>query len=102
MALAEWKPPAILSRNAHLRPTHIWKAVEGLTQVGTRDRRNDYRGRDTEVVERFGEPAGTRTQGPRLKRSKVGFTQGLGFATVSPFFLCEQGLEMILYIPLIL
>ena len=35
MALAGWKPPAILSRNAHLRPTHIWKAVEGLTQVGT-------------------------------------------------------------------
>ena len=34
MALAGWKPPAILSRNAHLRPTHIWKAVEGLTQVG--------------------------------------------------------------------
>jgi len=35
MALAGWKPPAILSRNAHLRPTHLWKAVEGLTQVGT-------------------------------------------------------------------
>jgi hypothetical protein len=34
MALAGWKPPAILSRNAHLRPTRIWKAVEGLTQVG--------------------------------------------------------------------
>jgi hypothetical protein len=35
MALAGWKPPAILSRNVHLRPTHLWKAVEGLTQVGT-------------------------------------------------------------------
>ena len=29
-----------------------------------------------------------------------GFTQGLDFAKVSPFFLCEQGLEMILWIPL--
>jgi len=31
-----------------------------------------------------------------------GFRQGLGFAKVPPFFPCEQGLEMILYIPLIL
>ena len=37
-----------------------------------------------------------------LKARKDGFTQGLGFAKVSPFFLCSQGLEMILYIPLIL
>ena len=34
MALAGWKPPAILSRNATC-PSHIWKAIEGLTQVGT-------------------------------------------------------------------
>lgn len=25
----------MLSRYAHLSPTHLWKAVEGLTQVGT-------------------------------------------------------------------
>jgi hypothetical protein len=37
-----------------------------------------------------------------LKAQKDEFTQGLGFAKVSPFFLCEQGLEMTLYIPLIL
>ena len=37
-----------------------------------------------------------------LKDRKDGFTQWLGFAKVSPFILCEQGLEMILYIPLIL
>jgi hypothetical protein len=35
------------------------------------------------------------------KARKDGFTQGLGFAKVPPFF-CEQGLEMTLYIPLIL
>ena len=37
-----------------------------------------------------------------LKDRKDGFTQWLGFAKVFPFILCEQGLEMILYIPLIL
>ena len=25
----------MLSRYAHLSPTHLWKAVEGLTQAGT-------------------------------------------------------------------
>ena len=35
MALGVWKSPAMLSRYAHLSPTHLWKAVEGLTQVGT-------------------------------------------------------------------
>lgn len=49
-----------------------------------------------------GEPAGTQTQGPRLKSSKRPKSIWLDFAKVSPFFLCEQGLEMILYIPLIL
>jgi hypothetical protein len=28
-----------------------------------------------------------------MKAQKDGLTQGLGFANVSPFFLCEQGLE---------
>ena len=31
-----------------------------------------------------------------LKDRTDGFTQGLGLAKVSPFYLCEQGLEMIL------
>jgi len=35
MALGGWRSPAMLSRYAHLSPTHLWKAVEGLTQVGT-------------------------------------------------------------------
>jgi len=35
MALGGWKSPTMLSRYAHLSPTHLWKAVEGLTQVRT-------------------------------------------------------------------
>ncbi len=35
MVLGGWKSPAMLSRYAHLSPTHLWKAVEGLTQAGT-------------------------------------------------------------------
>ena len=35
MALGGWKSPAMLARYAHLSPTHLWKAVEGLTQLGT-------------------------------------------------------------------
>jgi hypothetical protein len=35
MALGGWKSPAMLSRYAHLSPAHLWKAVKGLTQVGT-------------------------------------------------------------------
>lgn len=35
MALGGWKTPAMLSRYTHFSPTHLWKAVEGLTQVGT-------------------------------------------------------------------
>ena len=40
-----------------------------------------------EVFETCGEPAGIRTQDPRLKSSKRSFTQKLGFAKVSPVFL---------------
>jgi hypothetical protein len=49
-----------------------------------------------------GEPAGTRTQSPRLKRATRPKCQWLDFTKVSPSFLCKYGLEMILYIPLIL
>jgi integrase-like protein len=35
MALGGWKSPAMLGRYAYLSPTHLWKAVEGLTEVGT-------------------------------------------------------------------
>src|SRR6188472_1053172 len=32
MALGRWKSSAMLSRYAHLSPTHLWEAVEGLTR----------------------------------------------------------------------
>ena len=35
MALGGWKSPAMLSRYAHLSPTHLYQAVEGLAQKGT-------------------------------------------------------------------
>ena len=35
MALGEWEAPVMLSRYAHLSPIHRWKAVKGLTPVGT-------------------------------------------------------------------
>lgn len=35
MTLGGWKSPAMLSRYAHLSPTHLWQAVEGLTRNGT-------------------------------------------------------------------
>jgi len=35
MELGGWKSPLMLKRYAHLGPSHLWKAVEGLTQTGT-------------------------------------------------------------------
>jgi integrase len=35
MALGGWRSPAMLSRYAHLSPSHLWKAVEGLADNGT-------------------------------------------------------------------
>ena len=35
MALGGWKSPAMLARYAHLSPTHLYQAVEGLAQKGT-------------------------------------------------------------------
>lgn len=35
MALGGWKSPPVLVRYAHLSPTHLFEAVEGLTQLGT-------------------------------------------------------------------
>ncbi len=36
MALGGWRSPAMLSRYAHLSPTHLWKAVEGLILTGSK------------------------------------------------------------------
>ena len=73
MALGGWKSPAMLSRYAHLSPTHLWQAVEGLTAIGTVTKTvTDREKADEEiqeVIENIGEPPGTRTRGPRLKRA---------------------------------
>jgi hypothetical protein len=82
----------MLRRYVHLSPTHLWKAVEGLTQVGTVTKAvtEEWAGNEEtrkllkDVVSRLGlEP---RTLA--LKGRINGFTQGLGFAKVSPFFHC--------------
>jgi integrase len=81
MALGGWKSPAMLSRYAHLSPTHLWAAVEGLTTFrpqnsdGTvtktvTDQDEGVEG-ETQVVENTGEPPATRTQDPRLKRAML-------------------------------
>lgn len=33
MTLGGWKSPAMLNRYAHLSPTHLWQAVESLTEI---------------------------------------------------------------------
>ena len=33
MVLGGWKSPAMLSRYAHLSPTHLWQAVESLVEI---------------------------------------------------------------------
>lgn len=33
MTLGGWKSPRMLNRYAHLSPTHLWQAVEGLTKI---------------------------------------------------------------------
>ncbi len=65
----------MLARYAHLSPTHLWNAVEGLartrtgTKTGTRGR--EETAETTQPLEITGEPPGTRTQGPRLKRAML-------------------------------
>jgi len=58
MALGGWKSPAMLSRYAHLSPTHLWQAVEGLTQMGTVTKESIREGQTgrllEEVVSRLG------------------------------------------------
>ncbi len=76
MALGGWKSPAMLSRYAHLSPSHLWQAVEGLTQSRNRDQNRDRetdgdREETAKLLKDNGEPAGTRTQDPRLKRAML-------------------------------
>ena len=81
MALGGWKSPAMLSRYAHLSPTHLWNAIEGLTvgktlptiqsvakSVAEETREEE---KSTEVVDFNGEPRAARTLDPRLKRAML-------------------------------
>ena len=75
MALGGWKSPAMLSRYVHLGPTHLWNAVEGLTQVGivnkTRTGEGSEKAEVTQVIENIGEPPRARTGDTRLKRAML-------------------------------
>ena len=75
MALGGWQSPAMLSRYAHLSPTHLWNAVEGLTQIGTGSKTGSedrkQKPDSVQAREKDGEPPGTRTRGPRLKRAML-------------------------------
>lgn len=48
MSLGGWKSPAMLNRYAHLSPTHLWQAVESLTEI-TPSRRDIQNGTDTKT-----------------------------------------------------
>ena len=81
MALGGWKSPAMLSRYAHLLPTHLWQAVEGLvshqgqlrnesvTKSVTEEERQE--GKLSHPLENNGEPRAPRTLDPRLKRAML-------------------------------
>ena len=76
MALGGWKSPAMLARYAHLGPSHLWNAVEGLTKSksGTLTGTGEGSGttetvEETQVVEKIGEPPRARTGDTRLKRA---------------------------------
>ena len=71
----------MLSRYAHLSPTHLWSAVEGLTAFqgqisdGTLTKTvTEVEGgerEDAQPIDFSGEPRATRTLGPRLKRAML-------------------------------
>lgn len=48
MTLGGWKSPRMLNRYAHLSPTHLWQAVEGLTKI-TPSRRDIQNRTDTKT-----------------------------------------------------
>ena len=77
MALVGRKSPAMLSRYAHLSPTHLWSPVEGLTafqgqisdETVTDQTAGD--GEDAQPLDTYGEPRAARTHDPRLKRAML-------------------------------
>ena len=83
MALGGWKSPAMLARYAHLSPTHLWSAVEGLTAFkgqnsdGTVTKtvtgRSVKEREEVQPLDLSGESRAARTHGPRLNRERVIF-----------------------------
>ncbi len=81
MALGGWKSPAMLSRYAHLSPTHLWSAVEGLTTFagkipdGTVTKTvtggSEEEPEESQPIDSSGEPRAARTHDPRLKRAML-------------------------------
>jgi len=90
-----WQPlRKIVRRETVQRMDICQRNVRALTRLG-----KDERGKG---VLKTGEPAGPRTQDPRLKRSKRWIHTVAWFCEGFPVFLCEEGLERILSILLIL
>jgi hypothetical protein len=89
MALGGWKSPAMLSRYAHLSPTHLYQAVEGLTRSGTVTKTvtkgSIEEGQTAKLLEEVVSRLGLEPRALALKARTGGFTQGLGLAKVSPF-----------------
>ena len=81
----------MLSRYAHLSPTHLYQAVENLTRIGTVTKtvttNVTKEGEAPKLLEDVVSRLGLEPRTLALKERKDGFTQGLGFAKVSPFFL---------------
>ena len=65
----------MFSRYAHLSPTHLWSAVEGLTAFkgqnsdGTVTAVEEEGREETQPIDISGEPRAARTLDPRLKRA---------------------------------
>ncbi len=93
MALAGWKPPAILSRNAHLRPTHLWKAVEGLTQVGAVTEEMTTEVETQKLLKDVVSRLGLEPRALALKARKDQNINGLISRRFPRFFLANKGLR---------
>ena len=93
MALAGWKPPAILSRNAHLCPTHLWKAVERLTQVGTVTEEMTTEVETQKLLKDLVSLLGLEPRALALKDQKLDLHKGLVLRRFPRFFFANKDLR---------
>ncbi|HXX76254.1 MAG TPA: site-specific integrase [Nitrospiraceae bacterium] len=102
MALGGWKSPAMLSRYAHLSPTHLYQAVEGLTRLGTVTKTVTKRPANEEKTQKLLEDMvsrlGLEPRALALKDRSNRIYQWLDFAKVSPFFWQNQRFSWFLLI----